>query len=768
MAENAPLFYLIAGEASGDLLGARLMRGLKKLTHGHARFIGIGGPRMRAEGIELLFPQEELAHFGLTELLTQVPHLLHRMQQTVEQIEYLHPAALITIDAPDFCFRVAKKLKGKGIPLIHYVAPTVWAWRPGRAHTIAQFLDHLLVLLPFEPPYFIKEGLGTTFTGHPIVESGADKGDAARFRARYGMVEDIPLLSVLPGSRMSEVTKLMPIFKETVAKLRPRYPNMRCVIPVTSNVAEFLETQIRDWPVPVTIITGDEDKYDAFAASRAALCCSGTVAVELAMAKLPAVTAYKISETTHFLYRNLIKAKYANIVNIMHDRMVVPELIQHDCTPEKLASAIDKLFTSDISRNDQIKHLGEVAGWLGAGQFVPSERAAETVLMLAREAGGGKFITANPYTVLQVVPALVTGGVERGTVEVAAALTSAGHRAIVASAGGPMAKEIENIGGIHVQLPLDTKNPITMYRNTNRLVDIIQKYNVDIVHARSRAPAWSAYAASIDTGRPFVTTFHNAYGDKNALKRMYNAIMARGERVIAISNFVGDHAASTYNVSREKLRVIARGVDTDRFNPSAVGKERIETLRKAWQLPANAPVIMLPGRLSRWKGHLVLIEALKRLSRSDVICLIIGAGSSRYRKEVEEAIYRANLDTAVRLIDDCRDMPAGYMLADIVVSPSTRPEGFGRVIAEAQAMGKPVIATDHGGARETVIPNQTGWLIPPHDATALANAINKVLSLSSEEREKLAKQATSHIRTNFTTAQMTEKTLAVYEEVRKK
>ena len=182
---DTPLFFLIAGEASGDLLGARLMRGLKKLTNGEARFAGIGGPRMRAEGMEILFPQEELAHFGLFELLRHVPHLLGRMNETVAEVKRLRPAALITIDAPDFCFRVAKRLKGEGIPLIHYVAPTVWAWRPGRARKIAKFLDHLLALLPFEPPYFTREGLACTFVGHPIVESGAGQGDGARFRAKY-------------------------------------------------------------------------------------------------------------------------------------------------------------------------------------------------------------------------------------------------------------------------------------------------------------------------------------------------------------------------------------------------------------------------------------------------------------------------------------------------------------------------------------------------------------------------------------------------------
>ncbi len=376
---EAPLFFLIAGEASGDLLGARLMHALKKLTDGHVRFAGIGGPRMQVEGIELFFPQAELAHFGLFELLRHVPHLIARIEQTVNEVKRVHPAALITIDAPDFCFRVAKKLKGEGIPLIHYVAPTVWAWRPGRAKKIAQFLDHLLALLPFEPPYFVKEGLPCTFVGHPIVESEAGQGDAQRFRAQYALAPDAVLLTTLPGSRMSEVSRLMPVFGETIKRLRAQYPTLHVVIPVVANLKDYIREHTENWLVPVMLVENDQDKYDAFAASRAALACSGTVAVELAMAKLPSVIAYKISALTYFLYRRLIEIKYANLVNLMHDRMVVPELLQQDCTSEKLAAAIHTLLTDDKARQQQIEGLTAVGNWLGLGQFIPSEYAAETV-----------------------------------------------------------------------------------------------------------------------------------------------------------------------------------------------------------------------------------------------------------------------------------------------------------------------------------------------------------------------------------------------------
>lgn len=379
-----PEFFLIAGEASGDLLGARLMQGLKKLMGGRVRFAGIGGPRMQAEGIELFFPQAELAHFGLFELLRQIPHLLCRMGQTVAEVKRRRPAALITIDAPDFCFRVARKLKGRGIPLIHYVAPTVWAWRPGRARKIARFLDHLMVLLPFEPPYFTKEGLGATFVGHPIVESGARQGDKERFRVKFRINPGEEVLTVLPGSRMSEASRLLPVYREAIENLCVQHPHLRIVMPAAPGLAAYMKAETQNWPAPVTIIESDSDKYDAFAASRAALACSGTVAIELAIAGVPAVIAYKISPLTAFLYRRFVKFSFANLVNIMHNRMVVPELLQEECTAENLSKAVHQILTDETVRRAQIANLAEVANWLGQGQFIPSQRAAETVLQVVK------------------------------------------------------------------------------------------------------------------------------------------------------------------------------------------------------------------------------------------------------------------------------------------------------------------------------------------------------------------------------------------------
>jgi glycosyltransferase involved in cell wall biosynthesis len=369
--------------------------------------------------------------------------------------------------------------------------------------------------------------------------------------------------------------------------------------------------------------------------------------------------------------------------------------------------------------------------------------------------------------VLQVLPALVTGGVERGTIEVASALVRAGWNAIVASAGGPMVYELERAGARHVSLPLDTKNPFSIRRNATRLAELIEAAEIDLVHARSRAPAWSALWASERTHRPFVTTFHNVYGGGSTLKHRYNAVMAKGTRVIAISDFVATHAMEAYGVGPDRLRVIPRGVDLQRFDPKVVTPTRVIALAKAWGVDPGLPVIVLPGRITRWKGHTELIEAIQRLGRRDVQVLFVGNDAQKpaFRRELLTRIDGLGLEGVFHFVGDCRDMPAGFMLADVVVSASIEPEGFGRVAVEAQAMGRPLIATDHGGSRETVIHRETGWLVPPRDPAAMADAIAAALSLSEAERMDLATRARTWIASRFDTKFMTDATLRVYEEV---
>jgi len=388
------------------------------------------------------------------------------------------------------------------------------------------------------------------------------------------------------------------------------------------------------------------------------------------------------------------------------------------------------------------------------------------MVMVAQSNTGDAAADTGGATVLQVLPALETGGVERGTVQVATALHQAGWRAVVASAGGPMTRELDRIDAAHVDLPLTGKSPFRIHANIERLQQVIAEHNVDLVHARSRAPAWSAYYAARRAGVPFVTTYHSPYGH-NWLKHWYNAIMARGDRVIAISNFIAGLIRRHYKVEADRLVTIPRGLDLSIFDPQAVTQARMIALSRQWNLRADRPVIMLPGRLTRWKGQGVLIEALARLGREDVACVIVGSDQGReaYRDELEKLAAARGVDHLLHFADHCRDMAAAYMLADVVVSASTEPEGFGRVAVEAQAMGRPVVATDHGGSRETVRHRETGWLVEPGNAEEMAEALGVALSLNEEERRWMSENGRQNAVDNYSVELMCERTLAVYRSL---
>ena len=378
--DAGPLFFLIAGEPSGDVLGGRLMAALRRRTGGRIRFAGVGGEAMAAEGLASLFPITDLAVFGLLEVVPRIPRLYGRIRQTAAMVRDLAPDAVITIDSPDFSARIWPRIKGHGIPLIHYVAPTVWAWRPGRARTIAAFLDHVLALLPFEPPYFEVEGLKTTFVGHPVLESGADAGDGPGFRARHGFSGDDPIIAVLPGSRMGEVTRLGPVFAETLFLLKKKFPGLGAVVPTVSPVARTVRRLTAEWPVPALVLEGDPEKYDAFAAADIALAASGTVALELALARTPAVIAYKTNPLTALIGKVLFKARFVHIVNLVLDREAVPELLQGACRPDFLAAAVEDLLSDEDRRERQLASYAEALNQLGLGGPAPSERAATAVL----------------------------------------------------------------------------------------------------------------------------------------------------------------------------------------------------------------------------------------------------------------------------------------------------------------------------------------------------------------------------------------------------
>jgi len=370
-------------------------------------------------------------------------------------------------------------------------------------------------------------------------------------------------------------------------------------------------------------------------------------------------------------------------------------------------------------------------------------------------------------TILQVIPGLVTGGAERGCIDMAAAIQRAGGRAIVVSSGGPMARELERYGAIHVQMSADSKNPLVIRRNAARLAELITRERVDLIHARSRAPAWSALWAARRTGIPFVTTFHAPYNFAGTLKKTYNSVMAKADRVIAVSQFVADHVRDNYGVGPDRLRLIHRGVDTGILAPEMVTQARMAKLIADWRLPEDQRIVLLPGRLTRWKGQGVLIEAIARLGRRDIRAVLVGAdqGRSAYRQELERRIHELGLERQVSIVGHCNDMAAAYMLADVVVSASVEPEAFGRVIVEAQAMGRPVIVSDLGAVKETVVNGETGLVVPPGDPDQLARAIAAVLDLDDLQRRAVGMDAMAYVRGRFTRDRMCDATLAVYAEL---
>ena len=370
-------------------------------------------------------------------------------------------------------------------------------------------------------------------------------------------------------------------------------------------------------------------------------------------------------------------------------------------------------------------------------------------------------------TVLQILPSLNGGGVERGTVEMAGALKEKGGTPIVVSAGGIMAYELKRIGVRHITLPVDSKNPWVMWKNVKRLMRVIEEFDVDIVHARSRAPAWSARMAAQRTNRHFMTTFHAAYTRGGYFKNGYNAIMTKGEKVIAISDFIAGHIAENYDISASRVVTIPRGVNCRKFDPLMISAERIIKMAGDWHLPDGVPVIMLPGRLTRLKGHTTFIEALAKLEDQNFLALMVGSteGREAYCVELNQLVKSKGLEGKVQIKGHCDDMAVALMLCDVVVSVSSVPEGFGRVAVEAQAMGRPVIATAHGGSMETIIDGETGWLVPVGDADAIAAALTAAIGMTTDQREAVAAQARHHVTKNFSIEKMCSATLDVYADL---
>lgn len=376
------------------------------------------------------------------------------------------------------------------------------------------------------------------------------------------------------------------------------------------------------------------------------------------------------------------------------------------------------------------------------------------------------YLTRKP-AILQVLPALMSGGVEREVLDIAESLAKSGYRSFVASSGGRLVTQLYQHGSRHFDLPLNTKNPMTIIKNAISLKNIVKLHDIDIIHAQSRGPAWSSYYASKLAKCHFITTIHGAHSITGSLKRSYNSVMTKGERVIAVSNFIAEYAKSNYKFDHNKLQVVHCGTNIDKFNYENIDKKRIVEIARNLRIPTDKPIIMLPGRLSRSKGHLFLLEAIKLLPKNSVTCLFVGDdnGHLSYREELQRKINDYGLSNQVIIISNVSDMPAMYALSDIVACVSTKPEAFGLVSIEAQAMGRMVIACNMGGISETIIPNKTGWLIEPNNVEDLVYKITNILEMNLQERANYSKNARNHIENDFSLATMGKKIIDIYNEV---
>ncbi|MGH6802611.1 MAG: lipid-A-disaccharide synthase [Methyloceanibacter sp.] len=393
MDSQEPLIFIVSGEASGDNLAGRLMSALKRETGGRIHFAGVGGPQSTSQGLASLFPMSDLSVMGLAEVLPHLPRLVRRLNETTAAARRLKPDAVVTVDSPGFCLRLAHRLRGSGIPVIHYVAPQLWAWGPFRARKLRKRVDHIMALLPFEVPFFAQYGIPCSYVGHPAIDAGAERGDGPAFRARHGLPADAPVLCVLPGSRAGEVRRMLPVFGAALVLLKEKYPDIRIVIPVVDSVAQVVKEITQAWPLPSVLIIDMAERFDAFAAANVAMAKSGTVTLELALADVPMVVAYRISPTSAFLVRRMgVSVEHASLVNLLAGRQVVPECLQEDCTGPKIAEAVIDILSSKQVRESQQKAFKEVVRALGDRIPSPSERAAKVVLGIVQGTAGAATV----------------------------------------------------------------------------------------------------------------------------------------------------------------------------------------------------------------------------------------------------------------------------------------------------------------------------------------------------------------------------------------
>lgn len=376
--------YIIAGEASGDLLGAHLMRALKEQSTRPIQFFGVGGPKMEAEGIKSLFPYYELSRLGFVEILPYAFNLMARIVKTADDIQGKDPHIVITIDCPGFCYRVARKLREESYSslFVHYVAPTVWAYKPDRAEKCAAIFDHLLTLLPFEEPYFTKANLPNTWVGHAAVAE-TQNGDGAAFRQKFNIPAEVPLFCLLPGSRKGEVQRHIPIYAQALNYLSKTYPDLAIVVPVPENMLPFVAPFFKSCPYRAVVVGNEEDKKNAIAASNLAIVKSGTVTLEVAKAAVPMLVTYRVHPFSAWALKRMILVKYVTIINLLCRKEVVPELLQENCHPFMIASAASVLMASKERREAQISEQKRALEMLRLPDGeMPSYKAARTILKL--------------------------------------------------------------------------------------------------------------------------------------------------------------------------------------------------------------------------------------------------------------------------------------------------------------------------------------------------------------------------------------------------
>jgi len=388
--ERVLTIMLIAGEPSGDQLGAQLMAGLKSLSGDRVRIVGVGGPAMTAQGLSSLFPLDATAVMGLREVVPRIPTILRRVREAADFALKVRPNLVVMIDSPDFTHRIARRLKkiDPTIRTVNYAPPQVWASRAYRARAMAHYFDAVLTLLPFEAAFFEKNGLKAYFVGYPVVERAKLITGGDDFRRRFSINSDAPLLAVLPGSRQNEIRFILPQFKKTVERLAGEIPGLVCVMPTVAHVAALVRQAASDWPTPIHVVEGDAERYAAFDAANAALAASGTVTSELALAKTPMVVGYRVGRVTYALARHFILAPYIVLINLILDRLAVPEFVQAKCEPLTLARALRPLLGDTPERAKQLRDLDEAVREFGLGGEAPSLRAARTLLKLAEPSVG--------------------------------------------------------------------------------------------------------------------------------------------------------------------------------------------------------------------------------------------------------------------------------------------------------------------------------------------------------------------------------------------